>query len=62
MKRIDLTQQEAESLTRILQFYLSELRMEIADTERLTLRTDMKGEEIFIKGLLDRLAVGENSL
>lgn len=55
MKRIELTEQEAESLASILDFYLSELRMEIADTKRIAMRAAMKGEELFIKELLDRL-------
>ena len=43
MKRIELTETEAERLAVILQSYLSELRMEIADTERIVMRTSMKG-------------------
>jgi len=55
MKRVELTENEAGSLARILEFHLSELRMEIADTERIAMRGAMKGEELFIKKLLNRL-------
>lgn len=61
MKTIELTEQEAESLASILEFYLSELRMEIADTERIAMRAPMKGEELFIKNLLIRLRGGEKA-
>lgn len=61
MKRVELTDNEAGSLARILEFYLSELRMEIADTERIAMRTAMKGEELFIKKLLNRLQSREES-
>ncbi|MCM2358660.1 MAG: hypothetical protein NDI77_10970 [Geobacteraceae bacterium] len=61
MKTIELTEQEAESLASILEFYLSELRMEIADTERIAMRAPMKGEELFIKDLLIRLRGGEKA-
>lgn len=59
MKTIQLTEQETKTLTSILEFYLSELRMEIADTERIRMRAPMKGEELFIKDLLGRLRGGE---
>lgn len=61
MKRIELTEHDAETLAGILEFYLSELRMEIADTERIAMRTTMKGEERFIKDLLGRLQGGEKA-
>ncbi len=61
MKQIELTDNEVESLVRILEFYLSELRMEIADTERISVRAPLKGEELFIKDLLNRLKSGENT-
>jgi hypothetical protein len=61
MKRIELNDQEAETLARMLEFYLSELRMEIADTERIAMRMSMKGDELFIKELLNRLRSGERA-
>lgn len=61
MKMIGLTENEVESLASILESYLSELRMEIADTERIAMRASMKGEELFIKNLLERLRGGEKT-
>ncbi|HEY6871411.1 MAG TPA: hypothetical protein VI298_01660 [Geobacteraceae bacterium] len=61
MKRIELNDHEAEILAGILEFYLSELRMEIVDTKRVAMREAMKGEESFVKDLLDRLKGGESA-
>ncbi len=61
MKRIELADHEVESLAKVLEFYLSELRMEIADTERIAMRASMKEEELFIKDLLNRLRSGESA-
>lgn len=61
MIRIELSERDAEALASILEFYLSELRMEIADTERIAMRAAMKGEERLIKDLLGRLQGGEKA-
>ena len=61
MKQIELTDHEVEILAGILEFYLSELRMEIVDTKRIAMRASMKGEELFIKDLLNRLKSGERA-
>ncbi|KAF0215913.1 MAG: hypothetical protein FD174_3923 [Geobacteraceae bacterium] len=61
MAHIDLSEDEALALVRILEFYLSDLRMEIADTERVEWRKRMKGEEEFIKRLLNRLQSGTDA-
>jgi ABC-type anion transport system duplicated permease subunit len=47
---------EVALLRRILTNYLSDLRMEIADTERYDLRQELKRDEEMIKRLLARLA------
>ncbi len=49
---------EAERLRRILADYLSDLRMEIADTERYEWREGLKQDELFIKEILNRLEKG----
>ncbi len=46
---------EAALLERILANYLSDLRMEITDTEDYDLRESMKQDEETIKGLIERL-------
>ncbi len=56
MPRIELTTEEAQTLSEILESYLSDLRMEIAATENRDWRGIMKEREIFIKEVLSRLA------
>ncbi len=57
MPHIDLSPEEALSLSEILESYLSDLRMEIAATENRDWRGIMKEREAFIKDMLSRLAV-----
>ncbi len=56
MTRIELTTEEAKTLSEILESYLSDLRMEIAATENRDWRGIMKERELFIKDVLGRLA------
>lgn len=51
MHRLDLTSEEAYVLRDTLQSYLSDLRMEIADTDRRDFRDQLKHR----KGILERL-------
>jgi len=46
---------ELELVKRILTNYLSDLRMEIADTEDFNLRQDLKADEETIKGVIARI-------
>lgn len=46
-------------LLRILRQYLSDLRMEIADTDQYEFRQALKEDEDVIKGLIDRLEAGD---
>ncbi|MCZ7568083.1 MAG: hypothetical protein M5U01_05690 [Ardenticatenaceae bacterium] len=55
MVRIELTQDEARMLREILRNDLSDLRMEIAATERMEFRQSLKEIEVFLKDLLQRL-------
>jgi len=55
MARIDLTPEEARTLHDVLESYLSDLRMEIAGTESVSFRENLKKTEIFLKELLPRL-------
>lgn len=52
---LGLNLEERELLKRILTTYLSNLRMEIADTENYDWRQDMKKDEAVIKVLIARL-------
>jgi hypothetical protein len=47
-----LTQEEAVAPRGILNSYMSDLRMEIADTDSMQLRQDLKHEEALLKKLL----------
>jgi hypothetical protein len=55
MLNIDLSEKDAEELCEILSSYLSELRMEITDTEKKEWRENMKKRQLFIEDLMKRL-------
>jgi hypothetical protein len=55
MVQIELTSEEAETLRAVLESYLSDLRMEIADTDSMDFRENLKKTEVFLKDLLQRL-------
>lgn len=55
MVRLELTPEEAEVLQKILSIFLSDLRMEIADTDSWEFRQTLKEQEEFLKSLLARL-------
>jgi hypothetical protein len=52
---ITLTQEEAAALRGALSYYVSDLRMEIADTDSWQFRENLKHEEILLKKLLQEL-------
>ncbi len=52
---IHLTESEVETLHKILDTYLSDLRVEIADTDSKDFRDILKSEEMVIKEFLHRL-------
>ncbi len=55
MVRIELSSEEVEMLHEVLSIYLSDLRMEIADTDNQDFRETLKKQETFLKELLQRL-------
>lgn len=55
MPQIAMTQAEAVALREILSGYLSDLRMEIADTDSMQFREGLKGQEALLKKLLGQL-------
>lgn len=59
MIQIDLTSEKAEMLRVIISTYLSDLRMEIAGTENMNFREELKKKEEFLKELLPRLEKGD---
>jgi hypothetical protein len=54
--QLELDRGEIEVLHRVLNNYLPEFRMTIANTENYEWRQDLKKDEEVIKGLLSRLA------
>ena len=56
---IDLkfTNEEAAELKDVLTSYVSELRMEIADTDNFEFREGLKKKENFLKELIGRLSM-----
>jgi hypothetical protein len=55
MTHFDLSGREARLLADILHSYLSDLRMEIADTERKEVRDSMKEQKELIIALLEKI-------
>ena len=55
---LTLQDEEAKLLKEILERYLSNLRMEIAGTEKFELREALKADEESLKQIISRLAEG----
>jgi len=55
MVQLTLTDQDAATLKRALETYLSDLRMEVADTDAHDFRAGLKQEESVITRLIDQL-------
>jgi hypothetical protein len=58
MVRLEFDTHESSMMNEILGSYLSELRMEIADTEKMSFREDLKKKEVFIKNVMARIEKG----
>jgi hypothetical protein len=56
MVRIELTEMEAERLRELCAAGLSDLRMEIVRTDSVAFRDSLKQDEVFLKGLIERLS------
>jgi hypothetical protein len=55
MPHLDIEPKEAEVLKEVLEFYLSDLRMEIADTDRLEFRNELKDQKALLERISKRL-------
>lgn len=55
MYNLELSEMEKDKLTHVLEFYLSNLRMEIADTDNSVFKTELRSEKELLNGVLDRL-------
>jgi hypothetical protein len=58
MAQLTLTDDEAGTLRRVLELYVSDLRMEIADTDAMDFREELKREEAFLKKVIEQLGKG----
>jgi hypothetical protein len=54
-RTIQLAEEEAEVLRSVLEEYISELRMEVANTDSMDFREDLKRKEEILKALVGRL-------
>lgn len=52
---LTLTAEEASILHEVLTYYVSDLRMEISNTDSMDFREQLKAKEAFLKRLLDDL-------
>ena len=57
--QITLTDVEAEMLRDVLTSYVSDLRMEIADTDSMDFRAHLKQRQAFLDKLLKELGAGQ---
>jgi hypothetical protein len=55
MVQLTLTAEETAMLGEMLASYLSDVRMEIADTDAMDFREHLKQREVFLKKLLQEL-------
>jgi len=57
MIELKLTNEEATNLKDVLTNYVSDLRMEIADTDKFEFREELKKKKKFLVDLIDRIRV-----
>jgi hypothetical protein len=55
MVHLVLEPTEAEVLRMVLESYLSDLRMEIADTDSMDYREKLKGRKAVLRGIVNRI-------
>ncbi len=55
MVRIELSEADVATLKDVLDSYLSDLRMEIADTDRMDFREGLKDRKKVLESLMDRI-------
>lgn len=56
MTSLELSKEEKDTLIDVLGSYLSDLRMQIADTDSSFFREDLKAKKTILIGILDRLS------
>ena len=55
MASLEFSQQEIDMLNKIVKSYLSELRMEIADTDQSSFKNELRKEEGLLNKLIEKL-------
>jgi hypothetical protein len=55
MVRVDFSDEEAGVMREILESYLSELSLEIGDTDRFAFRNDLKHKKAIVMDLIGRM-------
>jgi len=55
MASLEFSQQEIEMLNKIVKSYLSELRMEIADTDQSSFKNGLRKEEELLNKLIEKM-------
>jgi hypothetical protein len=61
MPTLELDPKEAAALAAVLTDYVSDLRMEVANTDSMDVREELKAREVFLKDLLLRLGARESA-
>lgn len=60
MVHLELSHTDAEVLRLALESYLSDLRMEIADTDSMDFREGLKARKLVLRGIANKLAEARN--
>jgi hypothetical protein len=55
-RTIELADEDAEILKAVLEEYISDLRMEVSNTDSMDFREQLKRKETVLKRVVDRLA------
>ncbi len=55
MASLEFSQQEIDMLNKIVKSYLSELRMEIADTDQSSFKNGLRKEEELLNKLIEKM-------
>ncbi len=55
MENLEFSQQEIDMLNKIVKSYLSELRMEIADTDQSSFKNELRKEEELLNKLIEKM-------
>jgi hypothetical protein len=55
MNSLELSKEEKDALIDVLESYISDLRMEMADTDSSFFREELKAKKQILIGILDRL-------